>query len=200
MIGTFAAQVYHEYQTQLQRDVDFPLQVKEKAYSAHTFFNHRLGLFLWDLRVERSIRKANGAGQGGDWIQEGYLGPEQHADFERALSTTFQDVQQLIIATPTPLAITSACLDDFISVFENDVVGTWEAPKYRQERNRVLQRIAKWLHAKPSRSVLFVAGDIHIAGHSSITIKSGCSTNRIATQEYKIHQFISSAMVCIKFS
>ena len=163
--------------------------VREKAYSSHLLLN-RLGIFLWDLRIERSMRKGAGVGAGGDWIHQGYLGPEQHLDFQLALEQKFKEVcltwetdahvctteswilpyshkvlcctaseyilmqvDQLIIVTPTPIVVTSARFNEFLSQFENDLFGSWEASRYRQERNHVLARIVKWASENASRSV-----------------------------------------------
>lgn len=94
--------------------------VFEKAYSNHLLLK-RLGIFLWDLRIERSLRKGAGVAAGGDWTTKGYLGPEQHQDFEIALEQHFKEVK----------ACVNACMHVALTHKHHNFLQTMTDPPFR---------------------------------------------------------------------
>eukprot|EP00903_Cladosiphon_okamuranus_P019239 g17692.t1 len=161
-VATLAYQVYNEYQHQLLMDLD----VKDPSIKPYYAFklSDRVGFFMTDNRVERSLHKAQGTKA--TWEDRGFMGPAQWQRVEEAFQNDLADCDMVLFGTPTPLVFLSNKATSLAQRKIDDARGTWGHINFKNEQEAICNFLTDWQNAKPNRALITIGGDVHMGGYT----------------------------------
>ncbi|CAM9357442.1 unnamed protein product, partial [Hapterophycus canaliculatus] len=127
-VATLAYQVYNEYQHQLHEDIDVTDPSIKPFYACK--LSPRVGFFMTDNRVERSLHKAQGSL--GSWNDRSFMGPSQWDRVTEAFENDFASCDLVLFGTPTPLVFLSQKATSIAQKKIDDARGTWGHSDFRK--------------------------------------------------------------------
>ena len=158
-VASIARAVFQQYQRALWADVDPSV---EHEGHAHTY--GKLGLLFLDLRSARSFSFSH---------ERPYLGTAQWEWIRRELRVgKLSQAQSLAIVSPVPICYVSSFSSGQFDGLVSDLRDHWTHPDHLTEFTEMLVEVRRWLAADPSRCVLFLGGDVHVGGETSIQCRT----------------------------
>ncbi|CAN0049106.1 unnamed protein product, partial [Ectocarpus fasciculatus] len=155
-------QVYCEYQKQLLNEINVTDHTLRPFYAFR--LSPKLGFFMTDNRVERSLHRYEDGTSEADWKDREFLGPKQWTRLEQAFRTDFADCETVLFGAPTPLVFISQAATGVAEKIIDDARGTWGHRRFITEQKAMTSLLSNWQTAKPNRAVVTLAGDVHIGG------------------------------------
>ncbi|CAM9753697.1 unnamed protein product [Scytosiphon promiscuus] len=184
-VATLAYQVYNEYQHQLHEDIDVT-DPSIKPYYAFKL-SPRVGFFMTDNRVERSLHKAQGSIA--SWEDRNFMGPAQWDRITDAFENDFASCDMVLFGTPTPLVFLSQKATSIAQKKIDDARGTWGHSDFQNEQKALTKLLSDWQSAQENRAVITIGGDVHMGGFTDSWASDdhdGC--------EIPLHQMTASAV------
>lgn len=186
-VGRCAHAIMCEYQRQLWSNVDFGnLNEIKRDYHMHAFGEH--GVIFLDVRGPRSLHMI-------EHDPYPYIGSLQWQELKRALSDEgiMRGVRHLIINCPAPIVFLPTSLNDLLGqTVIDDALGHWSSKPFKAEQIMMLDLCRQWKMANPARELTFVGGDVHVGGHSEITLNGEVVFQQMITSaisNYRLSQF-----------
>ncbi|CBJ29947.1 conserved unknown protein [Ectocarpus siliculosus] len=159
-VATLAYQVYNEYQHQLHEDCDVT-DLSIKPYYACKL-SPRVGFFMTDNRVERSLHRAQGTKS--SWENRAFMGPAQWDRVTEAFENDFDSCDVVMFGTPTPLVFLSQTATGVAQKKIDDARGTWGHSDFKIEQQAITKLLSDWQNARRNRAVITLGGDVHMGG------------------------------------
>jgi len=161
-----ARYVYYQYQRQLREDIDF-VNFENTKDEYYIEIMNEIGFFVMDYRGPKVWHKSILDNSSVD-----QLGYTQYQSVVEAFSKngTFKDVKAAVLVSTLPLLFVSTAMAQVVGIVMEDMKENW-AYAYEDELITLLDIVRTWKDEKVGRQLLFVGGDVHLAGYTEVFYK-----------------------------